>query len=53
MGGSCSHNSGGPLTFDGTLVGVVFGVSGCGKKHYPTIFTKISFYVDWIRITIE
>lgn len=47
---SCQGDSGGPLLVDG----VVFGISslanrGCADKTYPTVFTKVSSYLDWIN----
>lgn len=43
-------DSGGPLTQNGTHVGIVsFGSdSGC-QKGYPTVFTRITSFHDWIQ----
>lgn len=47
--GSCSGDSGGPLTVNGLQVGVVsFGVQGC-EPGYPSGFTRTSSYVSWIQ----
>lgn len=49
---SCQGDSGGPLTReeDGgkrSLVGVVSGGKGCGAGK-PAIYTRMSYYADWI-----
>jgi secreted trypsin-like serine protease len=36
-----------------TLVGVVSVGNGCGRRGYPGIYTKASFYIDWIQKTIS
>jgi len=46
--GACYGDSGGPLTVGSTLVGLVsFGYSDC-EAGFPTVFTRISHYRDWI-----
>lgn len=49
--GPCHGDSGGPLTIDGKLAGVVsWAFKGqCADPVYPTVFTEIAFYRDWIR----
>lgn len=53
--GACKGDSGGPLSLDGTLVGVVsFGRSRkCGDIFFPGVYTRVSHYVDWISKTIS
>lgn len=47
--GSCNGDSGGPLTLDGVQVGIVsFGVLHC-SIGYPSAFTRIPFYLNWIN----
>ncbi|NP_001166089.1 serine protease 72 precursor [Nasonia vitripennis] len=47
--GSCQGDSGGPLTVDGVLVGLVSWALGCAQVNYPTVFTRVSEYIDWIE----
>ncbi|XP_060534509.1 transmembrane protease serine 9-like [Cylas formicarius] len=47
---ACGGDSGGPLAKDGRIVGVVsWGISPCGAgETNPTVYAKVSNYVDWI-----
>ena len=48
-------DSGGPLTVAEdlqTLIGVVSGGVGCGDG-IPGWYTKVSYYIDWIRCIID
>lgn len=47
----CFGDSGGPLiTEDGLLIGVTSFVSGRGcHLGYPSAFTRVTYYLDWIR----
>ncbi|KAF4530499.1 hypothetical protein B566_EDAN017516 [Ephemera danica] len=47
--GSCNGDSGGPLFVDGTVVGLVSWALGCATPGYPTVYTRVSFYRDWIE----
>ncbi|XP_055847604.1 serine protease easter-like isoform X2 [Episyrphus balteatus] len=61
--GTCTGDSGGPLIgLDSTnkqqvyyfIAGVVsFGPTSCGLKDWPTVYTRVSEYVDWIQQNIE
>nr|XP_049698918.1 trypsin, alkaline C-like [Helicoverpa armigera] len=53
-GGSagCKGDSGGPLIYNGVVVGIVsFGVS-CQNPDFPGVYTKVSHYNDWIKTTV-
>ncbi|XP_037526158.2 clotting factor B-like [Rhipicephalus sanguineus] len=54
----CMGDSGGPLTVwnkNGLseLVGVVSFTFGCGSVGYPSGFTRVSGYTDWIRESMK
>lgn len=42
-------DSGGPLTVDGKLVGLVSWAMGCAHTVYPTVYTRVAEYLDWIK----
>nr|XP_012218726.1 PREDICTED: chymotrypsin-2-like [Linepithema humile] len=47
--GVCQGDSGGPLTVGGNLVGLVSWGIGCASTSFPTVFTRVSSYLDWIK----
>ncbi|XKL61844.1 hypothetical protein PGB90_001677 [Kerria lacca] len=56
--GACIGDSGGPLQCilqDGRwfLAGITSFGSGCAKPGYPDVYTKLSFYIPWIKNHIE
>lgn len=55
---SCSGDSGGPMQIGSgdywTQIGIVSWGIGCGKSHYPGVYTRVTEVRDWIdRITKE
>lgn len=52
--GSCSGDNGGPLAFNATrsVIGIV-SWGECVSKVKPSIYTRLSYYVDWIVETIS
>ncbi|CAH1110544.1 unnamed protein product [Psylliodes chrysocephalus] len=49
MRGVCNGDSGGPLVIDGVTYGITStGPGGCGNSTYPTIYTRVANYIDWI-----
>merc|ERR1712226_392956 len=51
---ACGGDSGGPLTVvdrNGvtTLVGIVSWGDYCGAENFPTVYTRVSAYIDFIR----
>ncbi|XP_069683016.1 trypsin-1-like isoform X2 [Periplaneta americana] len=49
IGGSCRGDDGGPLFVDGNVVGLVSWSRYCARPEYPTVYTRVSDYVDWIK----
>lgn len=49
----CFGDSGGPLIYKGVVVGLVSFGYECGLKYYPGVYTKVSYYTDWIIKTIS
>ncbi|XP_033607354.1 trypsin-1 [Cryptotermes secundus] len=52
--GTCVGDSGGPLQcsmIDGRwyLAGITSFGSGCAKPGYPDVYTRLSFYLPWIK----
>ncbi|KAF7283571.1 hypothetical protein GWI33_023416 [Rhynchophorus ferrugineus] len=46
--GGCNGDSGGPLVFEDKQIGIVsFGSNRC-TRGYPTVFTRVSEFKDWI-----
>ena len=59
---SCTGDSGGPLQSPGIYnndvrfiqYGVVsFGLTSCGSPGFPGVYTKVSYFMDWILNTIR
>lgn len=48
-------DSGGPLSINGTAIGVVSWSmgSGCYKNGYVQVYTRIASYVNWISNHIQ
>ncbi|XP_065335680.1 trypsin-1-like [Cloeon dipterum] len=46
--GSCNGDSGGPLLVDGVAVGLVSWANECALQGYPTVYTRLPDYRDWI-----
>ncbi|CAB3387876.1 Hypothetical predicted protein [Cloeon dipterum] len=51
--GSCQGDSGGPLYVDGTQHGLVSWALGCADPGYPTVFTRINYYISWIQQHVQ
>jgi len=50
---ACSGDTGGPLIFQGQLVGLVSWGRGCARPGYPTVYTFVSPLQDWIEQKIK
>jgi len=47
--GPCHGDSGGPLTANGKLIGLVSWMNNCGSTVYPTVYTRVGSYLNWIN----
>ncbi|XP_076301532.1 chymotrypsin-2-like [Lasioglossum baleicum] len=47
--GSCNGDSGGPLTVNGKIVGLVSWAMGCALTDYPTVYTRVASHLNWIK----
>lgn len=46
---ACTSDSGGPLYYQGVVVGVVsFGV-GCALPYYPGVYARVQHFSHWIQ----
>lgn len=50
--GACHGDSGGPLIVNGKLVGIVSWSYHCADTEYPTVYTRVPSYIDWIQKNI-
>jgi len=49
--GPCNGDLGSPLILDdGTVIGLTSYIFGCGVQGQPSVFTQLSFYIDWIEL---
>lgn len=46
--GTCRRDAGGPLVIRGRLAGVVSFSNGCARPGWPTIFSEVATYRNWI-----
>lgn len=52
--GTCVLDSGSPLLQNDTIVGVVsWGVVPCGIVGAPSVYTKVSAYIDFINQYVD
>jgi secreted trypsin-like serine protease len=55
---ACSGDSGGPLSVvgqtatDDIQIGLTSFGDGCGLINYPTVYTRVSFFKEWIHENI-
>lgn len=49
---ACYGDSGGPMTYNGKLVGIVSWGSGCASS-LPGVYTRVSSYAAWIESHID
>ncbi|XP_046745221.1 chymotrypsin-2-like [Diprion similis] len=50
--GACHGDSGGPLTANGTQIGIVSWGMPCAKG-YPDVYTRVSSFMDWVYEHVE
>lgn len=50
----CSGDSGGPLTENGEVIGILsWGFVPCGSVDRPSVYVAVSEYVNWINEIIN
>ncbi|XP_066585150.1 trypsin-1-like [Prorops nasuta] len=48
--GPCFRDEGGPLTVNGKLFGIVsWSIGDCADDDFPSIYTRVSPYLEWIK----
>ncbi|KAM4731006.1 granzyme B-like [Anableps anableps] len=54
-GGICQGDSGGPLVCKNKLQGIAAftALNQCDNPKYPHVFTKVSFFLPWIKKTMQ
>lgn len=51
---TCNADSGGPLTQNGVLIGIVsWGPSPCAVPNRPGVFVWTSYFVNWIQQVMQ
>ena len=51
---ACSGDSGGPISQNGEVLGIAsWTIIPCGHEDSPTVYCKVSAYIDWIENVIE
>lgn len=53
--GACSGDEGGPLILKGTntMVGVMSWTQWCGSLGYPSVYSSVGYYREWIEEQID
>lgn len=52
--GGCVGDSGGPLMQNGSQIGITsWGPITCNPLEGPSVFTKVSYYIPWIKKQLE
>ncbi|KAG8222288.1 hypothetical protein J437_LFUL003269 [Ladona fulva] len=50
---ACDGDMGGPLFIDDQVYGIVSWGRPCGYAGYPSVYTKVSEYIDWINVHVN
>ncbi|XP_054152828.1 mite allergen Der p 3-like [Oppia nitens] len=46
---SCTSDSGGPIKYQNTLVGIVSWGADCAQPNYPGAYERVGLFRDWIK----
>uniref|UniRef100_A0A2A4JRB9 Peptidase S1 domain-containing protein n=1 Tax=Heliothis virescens TaxID=7102 RepID=A0A2A4JRB9_HELVI len=50
---TCSGDSGGPLLYGNVLVGITSWGYSCAESLYPSVYTRVSHYTNWIEAKVR
>ena len=55
---TCVGDSGGPLVcideqLQPHVAGIISWGKGCGRAHYPGVYTRVSYYLEWIKSVVR
>jgi len=50
-GGPCQGDTGDPLVYDNTLIGMMSWSFGCGEGKFPAVYTDVTQFGPWLGNT--
>ncbi|XP_058118381.1 trypsin-3-like [Anopheles ziemanni] len=49
---ACQGDSGGPLVYQNQVIGIVSWGYGCAFENYPSVYTRVSEFLDFITVRL-